>query len=212
MTVKNLNIADPFFTIKIIKNENSFFIKEKAIILNLSQNEFKIRSQILYPLRSIIVNNLLLEKIDHIVLIEKFDKYENEDELMANIKKAWPSAYDIRKEDRLKGISHFMSPKQWDGRFGYTVYHSGSVPLNVGLHKDHPFCPDPGFREIHTQIVGYGKMQQFQEKNLNSLYAEELMCPGNTHMPMYDENFVYPWHQYETVTPSVFLAVEILPT
>ena len=31
-------------------------------------------------------------------------------------------------------------------------------------------------------------------------------------MPMYDENFVYPWHQYETVTPSVFLAVEILPT
>ena len=104
-----------------------------------------------------------------------------------------------------------MSPKKWIGQYGFTVYHSSSVPLNVGMHKDHPFCPLPGFKEIHTQIMGFGKMQQFKAKNLNDLYIEEIMAPGVTHQPMFDKKGNYPWHQFETITPSVFLAIEMLP-
>ena len=104
-----------------------------------------------------------------------------------------------------------MSPKVWIGQTGLTLYHSGSVPLNVGMHRDHPFCPVPGFREVHTQVVGYGKMQQFRERDLKTLYLEELMAPGVTHRPMYDDEGNFPWHQFETVTPSVFMAVEMLP-
>ena len=37
------------------------------------------------------------------------------------------------------------------------------------------------------------------------------MAPGTTHRPMYDEQGNYPWHQFETITPSVFMAVEMLP-
>ena len=37
------------------------------------------------------------------------------------------------------------------------------------------------------------------------------MAPGATHRPMYDASGNYPWHQYETITPSIFLAVEMLP-
>ena len=104
-----------------------------------------------------------------------------------------------------------MSPKKWIGHYGFTVYHSSSVPLNVGMHKDHPFCPLPGFKEIHTQIIGFGKMQQFKAKNLKDLYIEEIMAPGVTHQPMFDKKGNYPWHQFETITPSVFLAIEMLP-
>jgi hypothetical protein len=94
---------------------------------------------------------------------------------------------------------------------GFTLYHSASVPLNVGLHRDHAFCPVPGFREVHTQIVGFGKMQQCRERDVGTLYLEEPMAPGMTHRPMYDADGNYPWHQFETITPSVFMAVEMLP-
>ena len=94
-----------------------------------------------------------------------------------------------------------MSPKIWVGNIGLTMYHSGSVPLNVGLHKEHPFCPVPGFREVHTQIVGIGKMQQCYEKDLATLYFEETMAPGHTHKPMFDEegNEIMD----ETVVPEI---------
>ena len=44
-----------------------------------------------------------------------------------------------RKEERLKGVSHYMSPKTSVGNINFSLYHSGSVPLNVGLHQAHPF-------------------------------------------------------------------------
>jgi hypothetical protein len=104
-----------------------------------------------------------------------------------------------------------MSPKVWLGQFGFTMYHSATVPLNVGLHREHVFCPVPGFREVHTQIVGFGKMQQCRERDVTTLYLEEPMAPGTTHRPMYDPDGNYPWHQFETITPSIFMAVEMLP-
>ena len=130
---------------------------------------------------------------------------------MARIREAWPTAFEIRGEERLRGLEHYMSPKVWIGRFGFTLYHSASVPVNLGLHRDHAFCPVPGFREVHTQIVGFGKMQQCRERDIGTLYLEEPMAPGATHRPMYDADGNYPWHQFETITPSVFMAVEMLP-
>ena len=65
----------------------------------------------------------------------------------------------------------------WLGQLGLTIYFSGSVPLNVGLHKDHDFCPVPGYREVHTQLVGFGKMQQCRDRDIKTLYLEEPMAP-----------------------------------
>ena len=73
------------------------------------------------------------------------------------------------------------------------------------------FVQFPDIERFIPRVIGLGKMQQCLEKNLSSLYFEELMAPGNTHRPMYDQNGEYPWHQYETITPSVFLAIELLP-
>ncbi len=116
--------------------------------------------------------------------------------------------YDVRKKERLKFVSHYMSPKASAGNIDLSMYHAGSVPLKVGLHKSHPHCGDKMFKEVHTQIVGFGKMQQCLEHDINTLYLEELLAPGATHKPMYDEQGNYPWHQYETITPGIFMAIE----
>lgn len=211
MPVKTLNIAEPFFTVRIVTDESRYEIVGKCIVLNLGAAPLGVRSQSLAPLQSVIVVDTALAAVQHAVVVERFADHHDDDVLMARVRETWPSAYDVRGEERLRGIEHFMSPKVWVDQIGYTFYHAGSVPLNVGLHREHDFCPVPGFREVHTQIVGFGKMQQCRDRDLGTLYWEEAMAPGNTHRPMYDGEGNYPWHQFETITPSIFMAVEILP-
>lgn len=211
MPVQTLEFAEPFFTVRILKQLESYQVEGRVILLNLAETPVRILDQTLASLQSVIVANAEIHDVDHAVVIERFGDYPDDEKLFENVKATWPSAFDIRQEERLRGVSHYMSPKVWVGQFGFTMYHSGSVPLNVGLHRDHAFCPVPGFREVHTQVVGFGKMQQCREKDVSTLYLEEPMAPGVTHRPMYDEEGNYPWHQFETITPSIFMAVEMLP-
>ena len=211
MSIHMLDIGAPFFTIKVINNEPNYEITGKAIALNLAATSLRIREQSLGHLQSVILKNTVIESVMHTIVIEGFAKHENDEILMQQIRNTWPSAFAVRREERLRGVEHYMSPKKWMGQFGFTLYHSASIPLKVGLHRDHPFCEVPGFREIHTQIIGFGKMQQCRENNIDTLYLEEAMAPGSTHRPMYDAQGNYPWHQFETITPSVFMAVEMLP-
>lgn len=211
MTKETLTIGDPFFTIRILKNEDRHPIAGKTIVLNLAETPLHVREQTLGALQSAILKDTEIRGVTHAVLIEGFADHADEAALLARIRDTWPSAFEVRGEERLRGVEHYMSPKVWVGQFAFTLYHSASVPLNVGLHRDHAFCPIPGFREVHTQIVGFGKMQQCREQDVDTLYLEEPMAPGTTHRPMYDAEGNYPWHQFETITPSVFMAVEMLP-
>ncbi|WP_068109011.1 hypothetical protein [Tropicimonas marinistellae] len=211
MPIETLSISEPFFTTRIVSDEPKLEIHGKVIVLNLSETPIGIRDQELRYLQSTVVRDVELRDLDHAVIVERFADYPDEAALFEEVKKVWPSAFDVRQEERLRGVSHYMSPKVWIGQFGFTFYHSGSVPLNVGLHRDHAFCPVPGFREVHTQIVGFGKMQQCRERDVDTLYLEEPMAPGSTHRPMFDAEGNYPWHQFETITPSIFMAVEMLP-
>lgn len=211
MPVETLSFAAPFFTVRLLTDVTTYDLDTRAIALNLGRSALSIEQQSLAPLTSVIVQDCTLSDVDRCLLIEGFDDHDDDEAFFEEIKANWPSAYDVRREERLRGVSHYMSPKSIKGDLGLTMYHSGSVPLKVGLHRDHPFCPVPGFREVHTQVVGFGKMQQCREKDVGTLYLEEPMAPGTTHRPMYDANGNYPWHQYETITPSVFLAVELLP-
>lgn len=211
MPVEKLNIAEPFFGLRLVTDEDRVDITERAIVLNLGSNPVLVEDQKLGSLQSAIFQKTTLCNVERIAVIERFDAHDDVAEFLSQIRKSWPTAYEVRGEERLRGVEHYMSPKIWVGQFGFTVYHSASIPLNVGLHKEHPFCPVPGFREVHTQIVGVGKMQQCREKDISTLYLEEVMAPGHTHRPMFDDEGNYPWHQFETITPSVFMAVEMLP-
>ncbi len=211
MPIETLDFAQPFFRVQHITDEHRTSIEGRAIVLNLGGRNLSVEDQTVAPLSSVIVQDSTLGDVERAVIVHGFDTHADDTELFARVKATWPSAFDVRQEERLRGVSHYMSPKVFVGNVGLTLYHSGSVPLNVGLHKDHPFCPVPGFREVHTQIVGFGKMQQCRERDVETLYLEEFMAPGTTHKPMYDAEGNYPWHQYETITPSIFMAVEMLP-
>lgn len=211
MPIETLDFAAPFFTIRFVANESEVAVTAKTIVLNLAERPVAIENQRLGHLQSVIVVNTRIRMLDRAILVEGIADHSEERALFAEVKNTWPSAYEVRGEERLKGVSHYMSPKVWIGNVGLTMYHAGSVPLNVGLHRDHPFCDVPGFREVHTQIVGYGMMQQCRERDAGTLYLEEPMAPGTTHRPMYDANGNYPWHQFETITPSIIMAVEMLP-
>ncbi|WP_370228391.1 hypothetical protein [Cognatishimia sp.] len=211
MPVLTLSIGDPFYQIHVVTDEACATIKNRTIVLNLSENPINIREQTLAQFQSVILRDVSAENLSHAVLIEGLDDHPNEAALMEQVRATWPSAFDVRQEERLRGVGHYMSPKVWVGQYGFTVYHSATIPLKVGLHKEHDFCPVPGFREVHTQIAGFGKMQQCREKDVSTLYLEEPMAPGSTHRPMYDAEGNYPWHQFETITPSIFMAVEMLP-
>lgn len=211
MPIEFLQNGEPFFGLRVVSEDTDFKIEGRAIVLNLGASGLDIMAQSIAPLTSVIVQDVTLPKVESALIVERFDAYPDEARLMADIRANWPSAFDVRGEERFRGIEHYMSPKIWVGKTGLTFYHSASVPLNVGLHKDHPFCPVPGFREVHTQIVGLGKMQQCREQSIDTLYLEEVMAQGVTHKPMFDAEGKYPWHQFETITPSVFLAVEMLP-
>ena len=211
MSIEKLNIGDPFFTVNYLLNETAVPVTDPCILVNLSEQPITIQTQSLQFFQSVIVTNTTILNVEKGVLVERFSDYPDEAALFEEVKKTWPLAYDIRKEERLKGVSHYLSPKAILGNIRLSMYHSGSVPLNVGLHKDHVHCGDVLLKEVHTQIVGYGKMQQCLEKDINTLYLEEPMAPGTTHKPMFDENGNYPWHQYETITPAIFMAIEVLP-
>ena len=211
MAIETLEFAEPFFTVRHVADEAEYRIGGRAILLNLSDRPIGIRDQALGHLQSVVVADTPVHGVARALVVERFDDYPDEETLFARVRSVWPSAYEVRGEERLKGVSHYMSPKIWIGTLGLTMYHSGSVPLNVGLHKDHAFCDVPGFREVHTQIIGFGKMQQCRDRDVATLYLEEPMAPGATHRPMYDSGGNYPWHQFETITPSIFMAVEMLP-
>lgn len=211
MNITTLAIGDPFFTIHLIEQAPRHSINAKTIVLNIGDRPIRVREQSISPLSSFVLVNTEIQDVERAVVVEGFADHSDEAAMMAQVRSVWPSAFEVRGEERLRGVEHYMSPKVWIDRLGLTLYHSASVPLDVGLHRDHAFCPVPGFREVHTQIMGYGMMQQCRERDVSTLYLEEPMAPGITHRPMYDEQGNYPWHQYETITPSIFMAVEMLP-
>ena len=121
-------------------------------MLNLTEEPTQLEQQKLGHLQSVVVAHTALRGVANAVFVERFADHDNEVELLASVREVWPSAFDARGEERLRGIGHYMSPKVWLGQFGFTMYHAATVPLNVGLHCDHAFCPASGFCEVHAHM------------------------------------------------------------
>lgn len=207
MSVRNLDFAEPFFSAKYILNESSFALAEKSIVFNLAQRPILIRQQGLGFFRSTVVANLAIEDIERCLVIEDFERNKDQDVLFEQIKKKWTLVYEATKVERHRGVRLYRSPKIKLGNLEVNMCFAEGIPLNVGLHRTH--WGDKPFREVHTQILGYGRIQQYREQDLSTLYREDPMSPGCTHEPMYDKDCVYPWHQYETTTKGIFMATEM---
>ena len=61
MTIKTLDIAEPFFTTRFIIDESAYVVERRAILLNLSPQPIAIETQQLGFLQSVIVQNTPLQ-------------------------------------------------------------------------------------------------------------------------------------------------------
>jgi hypothetical protein len=202
-----LDFAEPFFSVRYLLEVEEREVGPRSIVVNLSPQPLRIRDQALAFFRSVIVTNTSLREVRRCLLIEDFERFGDAQELFQRIKKSWVLAYEATREERHRGVALWRSPKDRLGNVEVNMCYADSVPLKVGLHRLH--WGDATFKEVHTQIVGYGKMQQCREQDVASLYLEEALAPGATHQPMYDAQGNYPWHQYETITAGVFMPIEM---
>jgi len=192
---------------KYVLGEAEYAVGKKSIVLNLSPQDILINKRPLGCLGSTVATNVTIINLDRCFIIENYERNTDHQALFEEIKKKWILAYNATKEERHKGVQLWRSPKIKLGNVQVNMCYAGSVPLNVGLHQTH--WGGPPIKEVHTQIVGLGRMQQYLEQDLNTLYREDLLAPGCSHIPMFDEDCLYPWHQYETITPGVFMATEM---
>ncbi|NTX81019.1 hypothetical protein FCL49_19255 [Serratia proteamaculans] len=80
---------------------------------------------------------------------------------------------------------------------------------HCGIHNEHSFI------ELHTQVLGIGRMQTFQNEAETSLCEDLILAPGATTSQAFcrisNQQYSYPFHQYYADTPSVWLALEYHP-
>lgn len=207
MSIRALQYAEPFFSVKYILNEKEYKIGKKSIVFNLAQRDIKINNRNLGYYKSTTATNIKITDIERCLVIEDYDRHVYHEALFEEIKKTWTLVYNATGLERHRGVQLYRSPKEKIGNVEVNMCYADTIPLNVGLHQTH--WGGPPFKEVHTQILGFGRMQQCFEQDVKTLYREDLMAPGCTHEPMYDENCVYPWHQYETITPAIFMATEM---
>ena len=118
MTIQQLDIAEPFFSVSMVSHEASLTITGRTIVLNLADSPIRIREQTLGSLQSVILRDTEIETVQHAILVERFDDYPDEAALMEDVRRSWPSAFEVRGEERLRGIGHYMSPKSGSDRSG----------------------------------------------------------------------------------------------
>ena len=202
MGIITLQFSEPFYTIKFIDNEKQYKIDDTSVAINLGASSVVVKDRPLAYLKSAIVRNVVINDIQRALVIEGYEKKGADTELFSKIQKQWPLMYDITQEERFKGVPARRSPKEKVENIELCLFFV-AARTDVGLHKQHNHL------EVHTQLLGYGKMQKFEEKNYDTLYQEEILAPGNTHEPFYNEENVYPWHQYQSISDAIYLYVII---
>jgi hypothetical protein len=207
MSVRSLSYAEPFFSVKYVQDEGEYPIGPKSIVLNLAAGDIGIRHEALGFFASTVLAGVVIRDARRCLVIENHERHADEEALFAAIKGTWTLVYEATGLDRHKGVMLWRSPKERLGDTEVNMCYAEGHPLNVGLHRTH--WGERPFREVHTQILGFGKMQQCSEQDIETLFREDLMAPGCTHAPMYDADCVYPWHQYETITKAIFQANEM---
>jgi len=202
MGIKKLQFSEPFYTIKFIDDEKQHKVDDTSIVISLGEKGILVKGRPLQYLKSTIVRNVIINNIQGALVIEDYERNRDHAKLFGEIQKQWPLMYDITREERFKGIPARRSPKEKVENIELYLFFV-AAGTDVGLHKQHSLL------EVHTQLLGYGKMQKFEEKNYDTLYQEEILAPGNTHEPFYNEEHVYPWHQYQSISDSIYLYVII---
>lgn len=208
MSVKKLDFAAPFFNTEFVENEKEYFIEEKSLVINLSNIDagtLYVKGMPVLPLKGTIIENVALTDISKALVVKEYDKDFGDPKFFHAIRAKWPTLYQVSGFERHKGIPYYKSPQITVGcnvRINF-CYAEPMAPS--GRHQTHT----PDFDEVHAQILGFGKMQKFTENRDDTFYQEVIMAPGIVHDKFYDKKGFYPWHQYYSITNSIYMPIEI---
>lgn len=199
MSVRTLQCASPFYVMKAVKDERNFHIGPKSIIINFSDEDIFIKEMPLKNLHSAVLTNITLKYVACALLVEGFETRPAEEALRA-AKAAWPLMSELSPAERYKGVPLRRSPKERVGNVVFNLFHV-EPGADVGLHREHPYD------EVHTQLAGCGKMQKYRKNDFGTLYFEEILAPGMTHESYRNAAGEYPWHQYQSMTESIYIYI-----
>lgn len=202
-----LKISEPFVKVQHLEDIVNYKIKGKTILLNVSKKPTLIEGKLLKPWHSSIFANMAVPRAQSLISIavkpdflsRKAFKYA------ATIRKKWTYVYDLFHLARHKGLDFYRSEKDKINGVEFNLWFAGRG-TDCGLHKH-----EVGFREVHTQVFGIGRMQKFHKNDFSSIYQDVFMSPGYTHEPFYDAAGRYPWHQYYADTDCIWIAAEGVP-
>jgi len=201
---KTLAFSAPFIKVELISNAVDFVIDRRAILINVSRQDIAENGILLKRWGSAILSGVTIARADALVRINIKNTAEvgQSYPFAKEIESKWPHVYEIFKLPHLKDTCLWRSEKECIGNVEYNLWFA-RAGTDCGIHNEH------NFREMHTQVFGYGRMQKFHQASASSLYQDIYMCPGYTHEPFCDENNVYPWHRYYADTDCIWLAIEI---
>ncbi len=208
--IKQMTIGEPIFKIKYFENEKNVEIGQMGILVNLSydnKQDIMIEGIPVHAMKGTIVGHTVIPEIDKAVLIENYEEVANDPDIFEKISKAWPVMYSLRPEERFKDLPFYHANGENAINDKISIFPDCiAAPHNLGLHKTHPKNID----EYHCQVLGYGAMQKFHEQDFNTKFQELNMAPGIVHDVIFDANGEYPWHQYQSLTPAVFMGIHIM--
>ncbi|WP_029042232.1 hypothetical protein [Cucumibacter marinus] len=223
---RDLAFADRHFDARIVENVEDYVAD--GIVVNLSAEPVLIGKQVptaLHPWRSTMLVNELIGSAERIAVL-KISELENFGGVML---RGWQWFGDVfdgfpRQTPLYLSPSDSVGQVKVDPRqFTRETCGGGREQLfeiklkcwwspnetDCFIHNEHPFL------EVHTQIMGQGRMQKFRDRKASTIYEDVIMTPGFTHEAFCTvggpNQWVYPWHRYYTDTESVWLAVELHP-
>lgn len=206
---QKLSFGEPFIETRYLEAEESFAVTNSAILVNLDkEQDVMINGEFaLGALKAMVVRDVTISVPGKALLIVGADTIHLADRITMNaLCAAWKSNYQLTGLPQHRNSPYFKSPKETLGNVSVNFCLVADPDAPSGIHKDHA---DPNVQELHVQIVGEGAVDLMKSQEPASMYASLPLIAGSTHMATWNQEGVYTWHRYRSVTPCIFLGVEV---
>ena len=231
--IKQLNFSGAYIDGKFVENVKDFHIENRTIVVNLEETHARLSDTnpgIIPSFSSTILENATIEEAKSLLLLQVVERRN-----IGNIvfEEGWDLLGNFPDSDFPKNVQLWKSPQDDAGIIEVDPYYMAGesktpnpnhkekfmVKVNLwfapsltdcAIHNTHDFI------EIHTQILGLGRMQKFKVKSFDSLYEDILMAEGYTQIIPFctvreKQKYTYPWHQYYSDTDCIWMANEYHP-
>jgi len=201
---RKLSFSEEFLNVEYIERADRYVINNRTIVVNLGEKGIIIEGKELSPYKSAIFYNIVLTKIENLLLITlDLEMFSKESFQFSNqLVDTWQHVYDIFPLPHLKDTKLWRSKKDKINNVELILWFA-KAETDCGIHNEH------NFNEVHTQIFGLGRMQKFHKNDETTLFQELYMSPGYTHDSFCDDEGRYPWHRYYSDTDCIWLVLEI---